>query len=212
MEIEEVLYDHYKETCDIMRQEVSKRWRLTLAIIALILLLLLLIVDESEGIGLIIGYLKNQYGDDIIIKFKYINTALIYTYLIIVMAYYQMNIRVERLYGYIHKTEAKLNEKKNLGVTREGAEYLRCYPFMLTVVDRIYKWLFPALISFVAIYKIAVEEVSGIFWMDLIAVCLVVVLSILYVSYICFNEQYLHKEHKDLKWSVRIGNYFKEKK
>ncbi len=211
MEIAELLYDHYKDTCDIMRQEVSKRWRLTLAIIALMLLLSLLIVDESEGMGLITGYLKNQYGDDIIIKFKYINTSLIYTYLIIVMAYYQMNIRIERLYGYIQGIEEKLNKQEDFGVNREGAEYLRCYPFMLTVVDRIYKWFFPVLISFVAIYKIAVEEVSGIFWMDFIAVCLIVVLSLLYVSYICFNEQYLHKEHKDLNWWVRIGKYFKEK-
>ena len=123
MEIEEVLYDHYKETCDIMRQEVNKRWHLTLAIIAIMLLLSLLIVDETEGIGLITGYLKNQYGDDIIIKFKYINTAVIYTYLIIVMAYYQMNIRIERLYGYIHKTEEKLNQQSDFGVTREGADY-----------------------------------------------------------------------------------------
>lgn len=209
MEKMEVLYDHYKETCEIMRQEVNKRWRLTLAIVVSMLFLALLIVDESEGIGLVTGYLKNQFGDDINIKFKYLNTALIYTYLIIVMAYYQKNIQIERLYGYIHKVEAKLNNDDNLGINREGEEYLRCYPFMLTVVDRIYKWLFPVLIGFVAIYKITVEEVSGVFWMDLIAVCLIVMLSVFYVSYMCFNEEYLHKEHKSMKATSRICKFFK---
>lgn len=194
-----------------MRQEVNKRWHLTLAIVVSMLFLALLIVDESEGIGVITGFLKNQYGNDIIIKFKYINTALIYTYLIIVMAYYQKNIQIERLYGYIHKVEDKLNENNNINITREGEEYLHCYPFMLTVVDRIYKWLFPVLIAFVAIYKITVEEVSGVFWMDLIAVCLIVLLSVLYVSYMCFNEEYLHKEHKDMKTTSKICNFFKEK-
>ena len=210
METEEIIYDHYKDTCEIMRNEVSKRWHLTLAIIVSMLFLSLLIVDESQGIGIVSGYMKNQFGEDVIIKFKYINTAVIYIYMILVMAYYQKNIQIERLYGYIHKTEEKLNQNGDLEISREGAEYLRCYPFMLTLVDRIYKWLFPILIGFVAIYKISVEEVSGIFWMDLIAVCLTVVLSLLYISYMCFNEKYLHKEHGDMKFVARIDKYFKE--
>ena len=208
MEAVDIIYDHYKETCEIMRQEIKRRWQLTLTIIISMLFLSLLIVDEEEGMGIIKGYLSNQFGEGVIFKFKYINTTVIYTYLVIVMAYYQKNIQIERLYGYIHKVEAQLDQ---FGVTREGEEYLHCYPFMLTLVDRIYKWLFPALIGFVAIFKITVEEVSGIFWMNLIAVCLIVVLSVLYISYMCFNEEYFHKEHKDLKLPVRIGKYFKEK-
>lgn len=210
MNIEETLYDHYKDTCEIVRQEVSRRWHLTLTIVVVMLFLALLIVDESEGASLITGYLKNQFGSDIVIKFQYINTVMLYAYMIVVMTYYQKNIQIERLYANIHKIEAKLSQNGSIGIAREGEEYLHCYPFMLGLVDRIYKCLFPILISFVAIYKVAVENICGIFWMDLTAVVLIVALSILYVSYMCFNEKYLHKEHKDMEFWVRIKKYIKE--
>lgn len=181
MDIAETLYDHYKETCEIVRQEVSRRWNLTLTIVVVMLFLALLIVDESEGASLITGYLKNQFGSDIVIKFQYINTVMLYAYMIVVMTYYQKNIQIERLYAYIHKIEVILSQRCSIGIVREGEDYLHCYPFMLTLIDRIYKWLFPILISFVAIYKVAVENTCGIFWMDLTAYSFIHSLCVIYV-------------------------------
>ena len=62
MEAVDIIYDHYKETCEIMRQEIKRRWQLTLTIIISMLFLSLLIVDEEEGMGIIKGYLSNQFG------------------------------------------------------------------------------------------------------------------------------------------------------
>ena len=126
--------------------------------------------------------------------------------------YYQVVFQIEKMYLYLKDCEDKLCEDKEYIVNREGAYYLKSYPWYSDVVNACYVVLLPLAFIAVAIVKI-VNECS---WtthfkiVDFIGLGLIILLSLLYLSNRLFREEYFDKtQFSDMKWYLRILYYLR---
>ena len=212
MTSEELLYDHYKDTCQIQDRNVKKRevYTIALCVIVCILLLYSAIPDYVETATN--SYLT-QHIVDVTPEFKYIHTVLLFVFLWIWMQYCQVVLTIEKTYNYIHKIEPLLlsdNENK-IVIDREGGSYLSNYPWLKDFVNFIYKFLFPLIILLVSAIKIILEIQNPTLYntiSDIVILAIVFIVSILYVSNRCFHEESFSKSHKGVSFWKKICWYF----
>lgn len=179
---EELYYDHYKDTFELQRSYLSKRDKLTLFLILFTFLVSLSFgnVDAAKQLSDIVQI--KQLGD-ISISYNVINTLVIFSFLWLSMAYYQVNLNIEKMYKYLHCIESELSSGK-YKIEREGKNYMECYPWLSSWAHYIYVLLFPVLIILVSLVKFCEELDShnSLMWINLILLLLVFILSILYLS------------------------------
>ena len=156
MDSQDNYYDHYKDSFDLLKGSLKKRDIYTVVILILAAILFLQIQSPNDAEHVATSIIQN-YINDLSINFKYVNSILIFTYLWIVMQYYQIVLLIERNYTYIHKLEKTLSEDGVFLIQREGVNYLQSYPWMKSFVNIIYKLLFPIMIAVVAIFKFIIE-------------------------------------------------------
>ncbi len=209
----ELLYDHYKDTCEIQRNNL--RIRNTAFVIVIVFLgFLLLLSYYPEAIDTaILSFFDHEYGIDVTIRFEIIQSLVWVILLYSSMRYYQVTIYIERIYKYIYKTEKQLNDSiadKNIIIDREGKSYLSNYPKCSIAMDYIYKWFFPVLYIIAITIKIFAESANSFaFILDMFLFFVILVLCILFI---CFNYQIVKSYNNQLLDDNDLANIEKGKK
>lgn len=207
-----ILYDHYKDTFAQQKEFLKKRNLYTYILLGLIILFSFQLQEKVKSEN-IINHFLSEYIGDIKIQITYINTIINIVYLLVLMSYYQVNLNIERLYPYIHKIEDTLSEE-GFKIEREGLDYLRSYPWMLWWVHRIYQWGLPLgliFAAFVQIWEFSRFEFGWYNTLNIIIFSVAILLSMLYLSYIHFNEEYFDKQqYPEMKFKERLKHYIKD--
>lgn len=208
---ESLFYDHYKDTFELQKGYLAERNKLTAWMLILLVFVAGFIYDPTMINEKVNTYVKSQV-EGFAVESKFLNTGVIFLFLWVMTRYYQVVFQIEKMYLYLKDCEDKLCEDKEYIVNREGAYYLKSYPWYSDVVNACYVVLLPLAIIAVAIVKI-VNECS---WtthfkiVDFIGLGLIILLSLLYLSNRLFREEYFDKtQFSGMKWYIRIQHYLR---
>ncbi|WP_337484134.1 hypothetical protein [Porcipelethomonas sp.] len=204
MDYTEAQVDHYKETCEIQRENIKNRNRFFVLLWIDLLVLYLLMVSENEAVSAIQGWIKEQLGIESMFSpsiFLGLGWILLLYFCI---RYIQTNVKIERDYFYINRLEEEIKSNGCNIFSREGKSYLDNYPFVLNYIDFLYKWFFPALLVIFVLIKIILEVVAHQSIISLIIdICLALTIIILWIGYVKFifdiNKMYDDKANKEVK-------------
>lgn len=211
MTSESNFYDHYKETFALQQGYLSERNKLTAWMLILLVLIAGVIFDPSMINEKVNTYVKSQI-EGFGVEFKYLNTGIIFLFLWVMTRYYQVVFQIEKMYLYLKDCEDKLCEDQDYIVNREGAYYLKSYPWYSDVVNACYVALLPLAIIAVAIVKIVNESswTTHFKIVDYFGLGLIILLSLLYLSNRLFREEYFDKtQFSNMKWYLRILYYLR---
>lgn len=203
-------YDHYKDTFSILKGYLKKRDTLTIVIFLMIIVILFQIQAPCETESIAKAYIDNTIKG-VNVDFKYINSVVHIVFLWVVMQYYQITLTIEKNYDYLHEVESKLSSPRGFEIKRESVNYLDSYPWLKSIVNIIYKLLFPILIIATALLKIVIEygQQYEFVWFDTLILGLIVFLSLLYLSNRFFNEVVFDKKkYPNLCCCKRLIKYF----
>lgn len=153
-----ILYDHYKDTCDITRDAVKRRDRLILFTILTVALFSFQAFFPTVSNQALSQFLIFKFGLNLQFNFAFIGSIIWFLLLIFTLRYFQVAVFVERQYKYIHKIEDQLNQElgKEL-ITREGKSYLSKYPLFSDWMWCLYTIIFPILLFVISLIKIYYE-------------------------------------------------------
>ncbi len=149
MEGIEVLYDHYKDTFEQQKRYLAKRDHLTVLLMILAILLIGLIFDPNY-ISIKLNTIINAQVNNLVFDFEFINTGLIIAFFWFSLQYYMIVLQIEKMYKYLDQCETSLCAGyTEFKINREGAYYLRSYPWMKTLADKFFVLGIP--IGFIAL-------------------------------------------------------------
>lgn len=213
MKDESLYYDHYKETFALQQGYLAERNKLTVWMLILLVFVAGFIYDPAMLNEKVNKYVESQV-EGLALELKYLNTGVIFLLLWVMTRYYQAVLQIEKMYLYLKDCEDKLSEDDNYIVNREGAYYLKSYPWFSDVLNACYVALLPLAIIIVAVVKI-VNECS---WsthfkiVDFMGLGLIIFLSLLYLSNRLFREEYFDKtQFSNMKWNERVLRYLRIK-
>lgn len=186
MTSEELYYDHYKDTFAEQKGYLARRNKLTLYLF-LILMVFGFQLDNPQTIELFTSKLIESKVPDATIGFDIINLLFELLFLWVVVSYYQVNFTVERTYKYIHAIEAKLSSDK-FCINREGKDYKKDYPFLLTLVHWFYIIALPLLVIIFSVLKIIHRCDYGFVALQIVVLAVAIIFSILYIIRRCFHK------------------------
>lgn len=152
----ELLYDHYKDTFFYIQTYRKYRDKMFLYLMISLIFSVIFFQNPTEISQLIINFINTQYKLNLTISFNIINSLILLLLLSFTIKYFQSNLLLERQYDYIHKLEDEFQKNKFI-ISREGKSYNEDYPFLLTIIDRIYKIIIPIIIVCLLIYKFRLE-------------------------------------------------------
>ena len=211
MEGIEVLYDHYKDTFEQQKRYLAKRDHLTVLLLILAILLIGLIFDPNYISSKLSAVIKAQV-DNLVFDFEFINTGLIIAFFWFSLQYYMVVLQIERMYKYLDQCEAYLCAGyTGFKINREGAYYLKSYPWMKTLADRFFVLGIPIGFITLSVCKIVNEWcwISKLHYIDIIFLFLTSLYSLLYISNRVFHEEYFDKvSHPNEDLLMRIKGYF----
>lgn len=154
----QILSEHYTHTFDFLQSHLRKRDRLFIGVLLLIIIILFQIYTPDEASSVITQLISDKLGLKKPINFLYIQSAIWFVLLAIVIKYFQSVVFIERQYSYIHALENILSSQYSDGAfTREGDAYLSDYPLFLNWASFLYTILFPAILLVVVTSKIIIE-------------------------------------------------------
>jgi len=136
--------------------------------------------------------IKRNVGN-IVIDYAYINSVLLFAFMWITTMYYQINFAIEKHWIYIHKIETTLTKDLvPFEICREGKNYLEPYPWLLTIVDKVYKVIFPLSLITIALMKLisetSINKSGYVRAADIFILSIVIFISVLYLSYTWFKD------------------------
>ncbi len=211
MEGIEVLYDHYKDTFEQQKRYLAKRDHLTVLLLILAILLIGLIFDPNYISSKLNAVIKTQV-DNLVFDFEFINTGLIIAFFWFSLQYYMVVLQIERMYKYLDQCEASLCAGyTDFKINREGAYYLKSYPWMKTLADRFFVLGIPIGFITLSLCKIVNEWcwISKLHYIDIIFLFLTSLYSLLYISNRVFHEEYFDEvSHPNEDLLMRIKGYF----
>lgn len=211
MEGIEVLYDHYKDTFEQQKRYLAKRDHLTVLLLILVILLIGLIFDPNYISSKLNAVIKAQV-DNLVFDFEFINTGLIIAFFWFSLQYYMVVLQIERMYKYLDQCEASLCAGyTEFKINREGAYYLKSYPWMKTLADRFFVLGIPIGFITLSVCKIVNEWcwISKLHYIDIIFLFLTSLYSLLYISNRVFHEEYFDEvSHPNEDLLTRIKGYF----
>ena len=161
MSEEELLYDHYKDTNDLIQKTIEQRNKFFLWLVVVISLLFIFAVSPDTVMTVLCSYIMKEYNVDVSGQLTTIQSSLWVVLLFLSMRYYQSNVHAERSYSYLHSLEQRISNKYNTQFDREGGNYLRNYPKLNDAMDFLYKIGFPAIYLVVVAIKIISEIEVG---------------------------------------------------
>ena len=207
----EVLYDHYKDTFEQQKSNLTKRDHLTVLLLILAILLIGLIFDPNYISSKLNAVIKAQV-DNLVFDFEFINTGLIIAFFWFSLQYYMVVLQIERMYKYLDQCEASLCAGyTGFKINREGAYYLKSYPWMKTLADRFFVLGIPIGFITLSVCKIINEWcwISKLHYIDIIFLFLTTLYSLLYISNRVFHEEYFDEvSHPNEDLLMRIKGYF----
>ena len=210
MEGIEVLYDHYKDTFEQQKRYLAKRDHLTVLLLILVILLIGLIFDPNYISSKLNAVIKAQV-DNLVFDFESINTGLIIAFFWFSLQYYMVVLQIERMYKYLDQCEASLCAGyTEFKINREGAYYLKSYPWMKTLADRFFVLGIPIGFITLSVCKIVNEWcwISKLHYIDIIFLFLTSLYSLLYISNRVFHEEYFDEvSHPNEDLLTRIKGY-----
>ena len=211
MEGIEVLYDHYKDTFEQQKRYLAKRDHLTVLLLILAILMIGLIFDPNYISSKLNAVIKAQV-DNLVFDFEFINTGLIIAFFWFSLQYYMVVLQIERMYKYLDQCEASLCAGyTEFKINREGAYYLKSYPWMKTLADRFFVLGIPIGFITLSVCKIVNEWcwISKLHYIDIIFLFLTSLYSLLYISNRVLHEEYFDKvSHPNEDLLMRIKGYF----
>lgn len=211
MEVIEVLYDHYKDTFEQQKRYLAKRDHLTVLLMILAILLIGLIFDPNY-ISIKLNTIINAQVNNLVFDFEFINTGLIIAFFWFSLQYYMIVLQIEKMYKYLDQCEASLCAgDTGFKINREGAYYLKSYPWMKTLADRFFVLGIPIGFITLSVCKIVNEWcwISNLHYIDIIFLFLTSLYSLLYISNRVFHEEYFDVEtHPNLHFCTRLKRYF----
>lgn len=188
MDKSELLYDHYKETYAIIKENLSFRNRFFAMLFVIMTLQFLFAISPQSIASLITTIIQNSYSIDISGQMEIIQCLLWLILLYFTMRYYQATVFIERQYNFIHSLEADIAALMNIKFDREGGDYLKDYPKMNDMIDILYKWIFPIIYCMVICSKIISEVQNSPFGFpiifDIVVFVCCFVLTILYLIFL----------------------------
>lgn len=210
MEGIEVLYDHYKDTFEQQKRYLAKRDHLTVLLLILVILLIGLIFDPNYISSKLNAVIKAQV-DNLVFDFEFINTGFIIAFFWFSLQYYMVVLQIERIYKYLDQCEASLCAGyTEFKINREGAYYLKSYPWMKTLADRFFVLGIPIGFITLSVCKIVNEWcwISKLHYIDIIFLFLTSLYSLLYISNRVFHEEYFDEvSHPNEDLLTRIKGY-----
>ncbi len=195
-----ILYDHYKDTFSIQKENEKSRNKLFLVLCICILILMLMIIYPNN----IYENLQEFFSDNLGINIKFeLKVLELFNWFIIsylTIRYYQINANIEKNYKYIHDIEDMLEKKHKLLIYREGKNYLEQYPMFLTFSYIFYKYVFPVLFSVCIIIKVIFNIINKLsFPFLIISIIVSIFLIIINISYFTFNYKLRKGGNKNVK-------------
>ena len=158
MTSQDILYDHYKNTVNEIKQQEIKRNKLFILIILHIFILLLISLKPDGICNAISDFLIGQWQMGFYFSINIIQIAIMISLLYCVVRYFQINVQIEKTYPYIHKLEKELSKQVNVIIEKEGKNYLSNYPKTQDIVYFSYKYLFPILFIIALIYRFIIND------------------------------------------------------
>lgn len=207
-------YDHYKDTFEQQKAYLARRDHLTLLLLLLAIILIGLLVDPSnlgEKFNIIIGAQVKDLRFDL----HFINTGVILVTFWYLLQYYMVVLQVEKMYKYISECEQRLMKATPLyPINREGAYYLKSYPWLKNIADYIFVLGFPLGYIVLSVIKITNECVwtTPLKYVDIFVLCLIIFFSLLYISNRKLHEDYWNKNNYDISFYKRLIGYLGVKK
>lgn len=161
MEELKIIYDHYKETCKIARENEKIRNKLFIIVCIIIGFLFMFSYDNNSVIGLIKSWVKGNYNCDLLFSSNVIQAILWIILFFITLRYLGLNINLDRSYVYIHNLEKQINKMSEIPIiTREGESYLNNYPVLNNITYYMYRIVIPIIYYFVIIQKLKLEYIA----------------------------------------------------
>jgi hypothetical protein len=191
----EILYDHYKDTFEHQKKNLIRRNYYSLICLGIVFLFSFQI-QNPEQTTLIAEELIKKNIVNLKIDFNFINNILTFSFLWIIMLYYQIIFLIEKQYFYLQNLEENISkETAPYKITRESKTYLENYPILSSLIHRIFTILVPILLSVVSYYKFKYEKSSlteplknGHFLINAIFLIMVIVASLLFLSFVHFKD------------------------
>ena len=210
----EIYYDHYKDTFEQQKSYIAKRDRLTLMLLIFAILLIGLIFDPvtfDEKLNIIIG----AQVADLTFDLQFLNTGLILITFWYLLQYYMVVLQIEKIYCYLSECEKRLTDgNPDFPINREGAYYLKSYPWLKDIADYIFVLGIPVGFIVLSVSKIVMEWswLSNLRFVDIVFLGLIIIFSLLYISNRKLKEEYFDKEVNPTRfWYQRLLGYFRIK-
>jgi hypothetical protein len=157
----EILYDHYKDTYENIKQRERRRSKLFIINGVILFLLLLFGIEPTASVSIIVSTIKQRFGADLADIFPVVVSALWLLLLYTTMNYYQVCIHIERQYKYLHEIEALLADMLTQKFSREGKSYKKDYPLLIKIIYILYKGFFPTIYMLCISTRIGMEITLG---------------------------------------------------
>ena len=184
MDDKEIIYDHYKDTFSIIKNEEGKRNKYFIIILLHILILFLISINEVSVYSIIKGIIKENFNVDICFGINVIQLVMMFSMLYLTIRYFQVNIHIDRLYKYLHNVEQELSDKVSKSISREGKSYLSNYPKTLDVIYCCYKYIFPLVYIIALVVRVFINDTWNNWIVKLIEFLITIMIIILNVFYI----------------------------
>lgn len=211
MENVNLYYDHYKDSFEQQKGYLAKRDRLTALLLVFAILLIGLLFDPStfsDKINHLIGSQMNNLSFDL----QFINSGLILVVFWCLLQYYMIVIQIEKMYKYIDECEKRLIQSMPcFPINREGAYYLKSYPWLKDFADFFFVLGFPLCFIVLGVVKIFNEWnwPTCLRFVDFVFLLLIIVLSLLYISHRkCHEEFFDKKKYPEMNYRQRLVYYF----
>lgn len=195
-----ILYDHYKDTFLLQKDNEKSRNKLFIALCICILILMLMIIYPNNIYENIQELFIAKLGISINFELKVLEAFNWFIISYLTIRYYQINANIEKNYKYIHHIENELEKKHKLPIYREGRNYLDQYPMFLEFSYTFYKYVFPILFSLCIITKVIINIINKLSLPFLIiSILATICLIIINISYFRFNYKLRKGGKKDGK-------------
>lgn len=194
-----IIYDHYKDTCSIIREGVKRRDRLMIFVVLALGFLAFQIISPITSNVLVNDFVNFKFGLNLKLDLTIIGNVAWVLLLILTVRYFQVAVFVERQYSYVHKLENSLNKESGENViTREGKSYLDKYPIFSDWMWVLYTIIFPLLLLAVSTAKIIGEIkivcVDGLSSSTFLNVIIFILLAISIILYLIVIHKKTKKE------------------
>jgi len=192
MDKNELLYDHFKETY-ALHLEARKRRDTSFIVLCIGITLLFCFHLNPEGVfKSVYEMIREQFSLELPFAITVIQSFVWIMVLWLFIRYFQTNIYIERQYKYFEELEKTISENYNIKFDREGKGYEGNYPIILSIIHRIYVYVFPVLAIIIIGLKICFEfkNIENILSLVLNAIIalIIILLNIFYLFFVIFKK------------------------